>query len=324
MRWDATLDFSKAEKLSRAYAEEHDCDVIAILGDLYPETFDALCAFSRLRNERRTNVMVYLSTFGGNPHQAYKIGRYLQSHYKEITIVVPDVCKSAGTLLAIAAHHLVIDDAGELGPIDIQQPKQDEWDSVSGLVENAGTVSLEDIASRLFTRLVTEIRNLRHVTFKTAADTAAHIVGNALTPVYAQIDPLRLGDTARSLRISKDYAERLSEKSDNFKDRQRADTLDRLVSGYSSHSFVIDREEARALFKSVHEPSKEINAIRYLLGPFRAYDTIASAIFLNVPAPAPEEEPENEETEKAVDPAALPPGEVPPASGAKPKKNDST
>ena len=42
--------------------------------------------------------------------------------------------------------------------------------------------------------------------------------------------------------------------------------LERLISGYSSHSFVIDLEEARELFVNVREPSGDERTITNCLG----------------------------------------------------------
>ncbi|MFP1590460.1 hypothetical protein ACLB1M_00220 [Escherichia coli] len=40
----------------------------------------------------------------------------MQHNYEHITVLVVGPCKSAGTLMAVAAHKLVIGDMGELGP----------------------------------------------------------------------------------------------------------------------------------------------------------------------------------------------------------------
>ncbi|WP_250910091.1 SDH family Clp fold serine proteinase [Escherichia coli] len=82
----------------------------------------------RLKKEKLT--MVYkkmfffcVATYGGDPSAGYRIGRALQHNYEHITVLVVGPCKSAGTLMAVAAHKLVIGDMGELGPLDIQLKK---------------------------------------------------------------------------------------------------------------------------------------------------------------------------------------------------------
>lgn len=54
--------------------------------------------------------------------------------YERFTLFVSGLCKSAGTLVAVGAHELIMSDYGELGPLDVQMPKQDAvWEMQSGL-----------------------------------------------------------------------------------------------------------------------------------------------------------------------------------------------
>lgn len=86
---------------------------------------------------------------------------------------------------------------------------------------------------------------------KLAAQIATDIAIGTYGKIYAQIDPNQLGAIERAINIANDYGKRL--KSDNVKQ----DALDRLVSGYSSHSFVIDIKEAKELFSNVREPTEQ-------------------------------------------------------------------
>lgn len=70
------------------------------------------------------------------------MGRFLQEQYESITIFVPSLCKSAGTLLAMAGHELVLTDFGELGPLDVQlSHKNEPFQQRSGLVFKASLES---------------------------------------------------------------------------------------------------------------------------------------------------------------------------------------
>ena len=88
-----------------------------------------------------------------------------------------------------------------------------------------------------------------------------------LTPIFAQIDPLKLGENARALDIASEYADRLDEHSNNLKSGSR----DALVSGYPGHGFVIDRKEAKGLFNRVNEPSPELRELCNALGEVAIY-----------------------------------------------------
>jgi ClpP class serine protease len=77
-------------------------------------------------NQKHDDLLLLLVTPGGNPDAAYKIGKYIQSKYANFTCFIPGLCKSAGTLLAIAANELVFAPYGELGPLDVQLTKTDD------------------------------------------------------------------------------------------------------------------------------------------------------------------------------------------------------
>ena len=91
------------------------------------------------------------------------------------------------------------------------------------------------------------------ITLRTAMDTAANLTSGVFAPIFGQIDPLRLGEDTRSTKIIREYGDRLVRKSRNLK----KGGLEYLVSGYPSHQFEIDREEAGELFHNVREPTEE-------------------------------------------------------------------
>lgn len=256
-------------RLATAYAKEQSRDVLLLSGPLDLGCEYELDAAIRSRTERAGSIVLILATLGGDPHVAYRVGRILQRRYEHIQVVVHGWCKSAGTLVAIAGHEIVIGDMGELGPIDVQRLRPDDlWERSSGLTSDAAMSELADIAWRLFRTLSLKTKSLSigH-TFKTAAEITTPLVSGMLAPVFAQMDPHQIGENARAVKIAMDYGLRLNQYSNNLKDGG----MQALVSGYSSHEFVICREEAEGLlFERVSKPSREIaelcNAVGQLAG----------------------------------------------------------
>jgi hypothetical protein len=82
-----------------------------------------------------------------------------------------------------------------------------------------------------------------------ASEIASHLSIGVYEKIYGQIDPVQLGSIERAINIALDYGQRLQSKN------VKPGTLDKLVSGYSSHSFVIDLKEAEGLFHNVRKPS---------------------------------------------------------------------
>lgn len=61
-----------------------------------------------------------LDTPGGDGESAIRLVRQAQSRCRELTIIVPNQAKSAGTLLAMGAHHILMGPTSDLGPVDPQ------------------------------------------------------------------------------------------------------------------------------------------------------------------------------------------------------------
>jgi hypothetical protein len=202
------------------------------------------------RDPRSDRVTLFLTTYGGNAHPAFKMTRLLQGFYSRIRLLVAGKCKSAGTLVAIGAHELAFGTAGELGPLDVQVTKPDEmFPTSSGLdafealaiVTEQAYGSFETYMLRLLSGSQGEIST------KTAGEIAAQLVGDVFGPIAAQIDPYRLGELSRAMKIGTDYGKRLAKEGGNLDD----EAVKRLVEEYPAHGFVIDIVEARELFKNV-------------------------------------------------------------------------
>ncbi len=209
---------------------------------------------------RRDNVLLVLVTNGGDANIAYRIARCLQRSYERFHLFVPGWCKSAGTLIAIGADEIVMTEQGQLGPIDVQISKPDElFENTSGLDTIQAMNFLKDRAFTSFedSFIDLKIRSNNRLSTKTATEIATNLATGLFQPIYQQIEPTRLGEIARAMSIAQEYGQRLNSKSDNLRGR----ALQKLVSGYPTHKFVIDREEARDLFRRVREPKEDEQAL---------------------------------------------------------------
>lgn len=220
------------------------------------------------KRKPRTNVLMFLTTEGGNADSAFRMMRFLQTRYANVGIVVCGWCKSAGTLMCIGAHDLYIGPGGELGPLDVQIAKADEMDEQkSGLVAEAAFEKLQQEAFKFFMSFVRDIGGSEYrVTLKTAADIATRMAIGVIQPIFDKFDPVTIGEDYRSNRLAQAYAERLNVHSKNLVRSRQLDALENLLSSYPSHGFVIDAKEAKSLFANVHPISPEIDAIVSLLG----------------------------------------------------------
>lgn len=228
-------------------ASEKDCFVY--LGGITRRGYELIS--DQYARKNYGEAYLFLATYGGDPDAGFRIARSLRHHYERLTIVVPSYCKSAGTLLAIGADELVISDRGELGPLDMQLKKPDElFDMSSGLDITQAMEFLRTQAGEILKSTMVDLKVELEVTTKTAAEIATKLAQGLVSPIYAQIDPYKIGESQRAVSIAFSYGQRLDEKVKNLK----SGALKSLVLDYPSHGFVVDRKEATNLFKNVRAP----------------------------------------------------------------------
>jgi hypothetical protein len=125
--------------------------------------------------------------------------------------------------------------------------------SESGLALIQGLHALREEAEASFELYLTRFRSRRSLAMTTRAATeqASALSVGLMSQVFSQIDPLQVAEAERARQTATFYAERLG--ADHLKE----DALDRLVTGYPSHDFVIDREEAAELLRTVRGPTAD-------------------------------------------------------------------
>lgn len=243
----------KWSRLANIISEKYNADVILYSGEIEDRIADQLINLAK-SPDRKDNIVLMLTTHGGSPDAAYRMARCLKRQYKKIVLYIYGICKSAGTIVAVGAHEIILSDFGEFGPLDIQLGKQDElFETVSGLNITQALSSLNTRAQDVFRTTLIDLKtgSRGQISTKLAAEIASNFAIGLHEKIYAQIEPAQLGSIERSINIASDYGKRL--KTNNVKEG----TVDKLVSGYPSHSFVIDIEEAKTLFNVVRMPDDE-------------------------------------------------------------------
>ncbi|HTQ99175.1 MAG TPA: ATP-dependent Clp protease proteolytic subunit [Candidatus Acidoferrum sp.] len=254
------MDISKAANI---VSQKLDADILFYNGDM-ERPYDQTVLDQCLARSRKKNIVLILVTGGGDAHAAYRIARCLQSQYENFTCYVPGYCKSAGTLLVLGAHDIIFSEHGELGPLDVQMRKKDDlFQLQSGHTVMDALTALQNKAYLSFEETLLSIEKSSEgiITIETAAEMASKLAVGLFSPLFGQIDPLHIGEAARALSIANAYGARLCSSSGNW-DRG---TLNKLLSGYPSHGFVIDRIEAETLFSNIRLPDDDESALAKLL-----------------------------------------------------------
>jgi len=254
-----TLPQMKPEEAVDAIIEENDCDMFILSANISNISVDALITLIRRKENKRPNFALILTTYGGDPDAGYRLVKIIKRYYKKFILYVMGSCKSTGTLISLGADEIAMGDFGEFGPLDIQLTKEDEMSSLSGLSYTQSIQSLTEEIFKTFEHsfLAVKERSAGTITTKTAAEIGSKLAVGLLSPVSAQIDPIKLGEVLRAINIAKAYGSRIAPK--------HPELIKKLIEDYPSHGFVIDFEEAKDIFPNVRQLNENEQALESVL-----------------------------------------------------------
>src|SRR6266404_4355925 len=189
---------------------------------------------------------ILLHSGGGHAECAYQLSKLFRRHCKQLNIIVPILAKSAATLMCLAADTIYMGERSELGPLDVQitDPFEKGLDSFSPINEFKSMEFLRDYAIEMLEYYAIALVERAGMSVKEAFHEAMPAVANTMSPMYAKIDPSKIGSYRRSLAVAEEYAKRLL----NARKVANSDAIaEKLVWKYPSHDFLIDRAEAKEI-----------------------------------------------------------------------------
>lgn len=249
----------KPEEAVDAIIDENDCDMFILSANISNISIDALITLIRRKENKKPNIALILTTYGGDPDAGYRLVKAIKRYYQKFILYVMGSCKSTGTLISLGADEIAMGDFGEFGPLDIQLTKDDEMLSLSGLSYTQSIQSLTEEIFKTFEHsfLAIKERSSGTITTKTAAEIGSKLAVGLLSPVSAQIDPIKLGEVLRAINIAKAYGSRIAPKNPEL--------IKKLIEDYPSHGFVIDFEEAKDIFPNVRRLNENEQALENAL-----------------------------------------------------------
>ncbi|MAE02348.1 hypothetical protein [Pseudoalteromonas lipolytica] len=273
----------------KSIRDKYDADIFLFSGNLTAHADDMFINIVEMQENKKNNVILFLQTLGGVPDIGYRIARYLKNEYKNVYYAIGGLCKSTGTLMSISANTLIMGKRGEFGPLDIQIAKKDEvGELASGLNIFQALEFLDEQARSIVANTFVELRNGAGLSTKQAFDVAQRMATNSLSPIYAQIEPVRLGEFKRAMQIAEQYGSNLN--SGNLKDK----ALNRLISTYPSHGYVIDRNESKELFDKVEDASIEFEHLMRTIRTLNITELYCRNLVQDFIVPDANEEDEND------------------------------
>lgn len=112
-------DRYERQRLIGEYEDLCDCTLIVVIDAIFPY---GMTPFEELvyNSPADRDMHLMLASPGGDGETAVRMMRAAQARCRELTVIVPDVAKSAATLIAIGAHWILMSPSSDLGPIDPQ------------------------------------------------------------------------------------------------------------------------------------------------------------------------------------------------------------
>ncbi len=107
------------QQLIRAYESATGANLIVMLDQIFPPNMTLLEELIFDCDDTRP-LHVLIASPGGDGETAIRMVRSMQSRCSELTMLVPDMAKSAATLLCLGANKIMMGPAGDLGPVDPQ------------------------------------------------------------------------------------------------------------------------------------------------------------------------------------------------------------
>jgi Serine dehydrogenase proteinase len=107
------------QALIRDYEARFGCRLVVVVAPIYRAI---VTVFEELifDADPSEDLHLLLDTPGGDGETAVRLVRSAQARCRELTVIVPNAAKSAGTLLVMGAHHIVLGPTSDLGPVDPQ------------------------------------------------------------------------------------------------------------------------------------------------------------------------------------------------------------
>jgi ClpP class serine protease len=196
---------------TRVIAMIHRQETVGVLGVPFYRFIDIDDSEAVLRAIRQTppdsSIDLLLHTPGGLVLASEQIAYAVRSHPGKVTVLVPHYAMSGGTLIALAADEILMDEAGVLGPVDPQLGDL----PAAALVRVAGkkplerlddrTLLLADVAEKALRHMKQVVRDL--VVERLGEDRAETIAEELAGGHYTHDDPITVAEaTALDLPVA--------------------------------------------------------------------------------------------------------------------------
>lgn len=173
------------QRLIADYEDEAGANLIVMLDQIFPPNMTYLEELI-FDCDKDMPLHVLLSSPGGDGETAIRMVRSMQTRCSQLTVLVPDMAKSAATLLCLGADKILMGPAGDLGPVDPQfqiggRSLASAKEIVAAIDEAERRVKASPETFPLFAGLLSDVNMLMVEQARSALDRTEALVREALS-----------------------------------------------------------------------------------------------------------------------------------------------
>lgn len=195
-------------------------------------------AIYKLKEHNINKLILVINSFGGGVSSSFKIAYALRKNFDHIITVIPHIAASGGTLISLCGDEIVMGDMSSLTPIDVQILRNGSYFSVNSMIRSFNALN------GLF------------------SDTAEEDAPYPWKAMANKLDPVEFQEWVDVSSLMVEHSKIILQMNKSFKDNIDI-IIDRLTTGYPTHSYAITLNEAKTIFEGhVHDgtnPDDEYN-----------------------------------------------------------------
>ena len=174
------------QALIRQYEESHEARLMVVVDIIGSSSITYLEELLFDYSDSEGDLHLMLDTPGGDGEIAVRMARSMQARCENLTVIVPDRAKSAGTLLAMGAHKILMGPTSDLGPVDpqLQIPDTHYWVAAKDLLAAVDS-ALEQVHNQphsypLLASLLGDVNFLMYQQAQSAIEHADDLIKSAI------------------------------------------------------------------------------------------------------------------------------------------------
>jgi ClpP class serine protease len=192
------------QELIERYEAANDCRLVVLIGPIFA---GSVTVFEELLVDVGVSPKLHLllQSPGGDGEAAVRIARSAQARCDEFSVIVPDIAKSAGTLLALGADHIIMGSTSDLGPVDPQimvkpnAPFVAAKDIIKSVEDAAKAVQEQPDTYALYSALLSDVSALMLQQARSTLARGADLLKEALSSMKSR-KPAAVDDLANRLK----------------------------------------------------------------------------------------------------------------------------